>query len=82
MTAEEFDLTRSFLKKYVLHFAKTSDDRLGYAVDDRFYGIDGDGHLARFRQLMDEITIEEVNASASASASPVTIAIVRLSARR
>ena len=63
MTTEAFELTRSFLKKYVLHFAKTSDERLGYAVDDRFYGIDGDGHLARFRQLMDEITLDEVNAA-------------------
>ncbi len=61
LTEEEFELTRSFLKKYVLHFAKTSDERLGYAIDDRFYGIDGEGHLARFRRLMNEITLEEVN---------------------
>ncbi len=63
LTAEEFELTRSFLKKYLLHFAKTSDERLGYAVDDRFYGIEGDGHLVRFRQLLDEITLDEVNAA-------------------
>ena len=61
MTEEEFELTRSFLRKYVLHFAKTSEERLGYAVDDRFYRIEGDGHLARFRRLMDEITLDEVN---------------------
>ncbi|MEE9570595.1 MAG: pitrilysin family protein, partial [Gammaproteobacteria bacterium] len=58
LTAEQFELTRSFLKKYLLHFAKTSDERLGYAVDDRFYGIEGDGHLARFRRLLDEITLD------------------------
>ena len=63
LTEDEFELTRSFLKKYVLHFATTSDERLGYAVDDRFYGVEGEGHLARFRQLMDEITLEEVNAA-------------------
>jgi zinc protease len=63
MTAEEFELTRSFLRKYVLHFSKTSEERLGYAVDDRFYGIEGNGHLARFRQLMDEISLDEVNAA-------------------
>ena len=63
LTEEEFELTRSFLKKYVLHFATTSAERLGYAVDDRFYGIEGEGHLVRFRQLMDEITLEEVNAT-------------------
>ncbi|HJR70218.1 MAG TPA: pitrilysin family protein [Gammaproteobacteria bacterium] len=63
MTAEQFELTRTFLKKYSLHFAETTSARLGYAVDDKFYGIDGDGHLARFRRLMDELTLEEVNAA-------------------
>jgi zinc protease len=63
MTAEEFELTRTFLKKYALHFAETTSMRLGYAMDDRFYGIDGDGHLARFRRMMDELTLEDVNAA-------------------
>jgi len=63
LTEEEFQLTRSFLKKYALHFAETTTARLGYAVDDRFYGIDGPGHLARFQQVMDELTAEEVNAT-------------------
>jgi zinc protease len=63
MTTEEFELTRTFLKKYALHFAETTSMRLGYAMDDRFYGIDGDGHLARFRRMMDELTVEDVNAA-------------------
>ena len=63
LTAEEFELTRTFLKKYSLHFAETTSERLGYAVDDRFYGIDGEGHLARFRRMMDELTLEDVNAA-------------------
>jgi zinc protease len=63
MTAEEFELTRTFLKKYALHFAETTSMRLGYAMDDRFYGIDGEGHLARFRRMMDELTLEDVNAA-------------------
>ncbi len=61
MTQEEFDLTRKFLSKYVLHFADTTQTRLGYAVDDRFYGIDAPGHLARFRQIMSELTLDDVN---------------------
>ncbi len=32
-------------------------------MDDRFYGIDGDGHLARFRKMMDELTLDDVNAA-------------------
>jgi zinc protease len=61
LTQQQFDLTRGFLKKYSLHFAETTSARLGYAVDDRFYGIDGEGHLARFRKMMDELTLDDVN---------------------
>jgi len=63
LTEAEFELTRSFLRKYVLHFAETTSARLGYAVDDRFYGIDGEGHLERFRRMMDELTLADVNAA-------------------
>ena len=63
LTEEQFELTRTFLKKYVLHFADTTSARLGYAVDDRFYGIGEAGHLERFRRMMDELTLEEVSAA-------------------
>jgi len=61
LTQEQFELSRTFLKKYSLHFAETTSARLGYAMDDRFYGIEGDGHLARFRKMMDELTLADVN---------------------
>jgi zinc protease len=60
MTPEQFELTRTFLKKYSLHFAETTTARLGYAMDDEFYGID-EGHLKRFRRMMDELTLADVN---------------------
>jgi zinc protease len=60
---EAFALTRSFLGKYSAHFAETTSERLGYAVDDRFYGIEDEGHLARFRRLMAELSLEEVDAA-------------------
>ncbi len=63
MSEEDFELTREFLSKYVLHFAETTTERLGYALDDRFYGIDGEGHLARFQTMLGQITREEVNAA-------------------
>ena len=63
MTREQFELTRAFLKKYSLHFAETTSARLGYAVDDRFFGLDSEGHLTRFRRMMDELTLEDVNAA-------------------
>ncbi|MCG8455247.1 MAG: insulinase family protein [Holophagales bacterium] len=60
---EEFQLTRSFLEKYHLHFADTTSSRLGYRVDDAFYQIGGDGHLARFGAKMRQLTREQVNAA-------------------
>ena len=32
-------------------------------MDDRFYGIGGEGHLARFAQMLQELTLEDVNAA-------------------
>lgn len=63
MTQEQFELRRSFLRKYALHFAETTAERLGYAIDDRFYGLEPEGHLERFQRMMRELTLEDVNAA-------------------
>lgn len=62
LSAEDFELTRKFLRNYVLHYAPTTSQRLGYALDDRFYGISG-SHLEIFRRSMDEVSQAEVNAA-------------------
>lgn len=62
MSKEDFETTRKFLRNYVLHFAPSEDKQLAYALDDKFYGING-SHLQKFRQMMSEITLEEVNAA-------------------
>jgi zinc protease len=62
LTEGEFTLTRNFLRKYVLHYAPTTMERLGYAIDDRFYEIDG-SHLEMFRKAMDGMTVADVNAA-------------------
>ena len=62
MTQADFELTRGFLRKYVLHYAPTTMERLGYAIDDRFYGIAG-SHLENFRKAMGEVTLQDVNAA-------------------
>ncbi|MDH4068872.1 MAG: insulinase family protein [Ignavibacteria bacterium] len=62
MTGEDFELTRNFLSKYVLHYAPTTMERLGYALDDRFYGVQG-SHLELFRKMMGEVTLEDVNSA-------------------
>jgi zinc protease len=62
MTQEDFDITRKFLRKFVLQYAPTTMDRLGYAMDDRFYGIQG-SHLEMFPRAIDQLTLAEVNAA-------------------
>jgi zinc protease len=62
MTEEEFERTRKFLKGYTLHYAPTTMMKLGYALDDRFYGIE-EGHWVRFSRMLDELTREDVNAA-------------------
>jgi len=45
----------------VLHYAETTARRLGYAMDDRFFGLEGEGHLERFRRMMESVTLDDVN---------------------
>lgn len=63
MSEEDFERTRSFVAKYALHYAQTTQDRLAYAIDDRFYGLDEPGHLQRMREVIPTLTREEVNAA-------------------
>jgi zinc protease len=62
MSEEDFALTQKFLDKYILHYAETTMDRLGYAIDDRFYGMQ-ESHLQRFRKIVKSLTRDEVNAA-------------------
>lgn len=59
MTQEDFDLTKKFLKKYYLHYAPTTSIRLGYKIDDMFYGIKD--HLKTFPNIFESLTLEDVN---------------------
>ncbi len=61
LTKEQFEFTKRFLKGYSLHFAESPAERLGYAIDDRYFGCKN--HLATLRKMMDEITLEECNAA-------------------
>lgn len=62
MTEEDFLATRKFLQKYIQHYAPTTMDRLGYALDDRFYGING-SHLDLYAKRLNELTLADVNAA-------------------
>lgn len=60
LTKAQFELTRNFLQKYILHYAPTTMMRLGYAMDDRFYGIQG-SHLENFQNALETMTVNDVN---------------------
>lgn len=60
LTPEQFELTRNFLRKYILHYAPTTTMRLGYAIDDKFYNVPG-SHLELFRTHLDSLTLDDVN---------------------
>lgn len=60
LSEEDFEITRQFFSKYVLHYAPTTMARLGYALDDMFYHIDG-SHLKNLRTITPGLTREEVN---------------------
>jgi zinc protease len=67
LTKEQFEFTKRFLKGYTLHFAEDTADKLGYAIDDRFYGLTGpnggDGDLARWKKMLGELTNDDVSAA-------------------
>lgn len=60
LTKDQFTLTRNFLRNYILNYAPTTMARLGYAIDDKFYGLPS-SHLAKFRAMMKSLTLADVN---------------------
>ncbi len=62
LSPEEFTLRETSSASTCSTTPPTTMDRLGYALDDRFYGIQG-SHLEMFRRRMDEVTLAETNAA-------------------
>jgi zinc protease len=62
LTAEQVELQKNFLRKYVLQFAPSTHGRLLWALDDRFYGLPG-SHFDLLRQQLESLTAEQVNAA-------------------
>lgn len=79
LTEDQFKLTQTFLSKYCLHFAETTSDRLGYALDDRLYGVGAPGDLADFRTIVPTLTLAEVNAAVKKYLHPEAMAIAIVS---
>ena len=79
LTKEQFELSKEFLAKYSLHFAETTADRLGYALDDRVYGVAAPGNLSNFRKIVPTLTLEEVNAAVRKHLKPENMVIALVS---
>jgi zinc protease len=79
LTDDQFKLTQTFLTKYCLHFAETTSDRLGYALDDRVYGVAAPGNLANFRAIVPTLTRDEVNTAVKKYLNPANLEIAIVS---
>ncbi|NOY57355.1 MAG: insulinase family protein [Calditrichaeota bacterium] len=62
LSEKDFELTQKFLGKYYLHFAPATMGRLGYRLDDYFYGLKGN-FLDMFPDKIKALTRDEVNAA-------------------
>jgi zinc protease len=58
-TPEEVEKTKGFLDGYILLYDQTDARRLGYALDDAFYGMNG--FLGAWRASLREVTADRVN---------------------
>jgi zinc protease len=77
MTAEEFGRIREFATQYFGLYLQTDSRRLGYAIDDRFYGLE-DAWLARLRRSWATLTAADVNRAVARHVDPgrLEIAVV------
>ena len=62
LTAEQFALTRNFLLNFRHHYAPSLAARLGYAIDDQFYGL-RQSHLGRIGERVQGADLAAVNAA-------------------
>ena len=58
----ELDRIRTFADRYIALTLQTSSRRLGFAMDDAFYGADGE-YLERVRAAWRGLSVEDVNAA-------------------
>ena len=59
LSSDAFEITREFLSKYSNVLTQTQDDRLGYALDSRYYGIpDFNSYM---REQLSRLTLDDVN---------------------
>ncbi len=75
LTPDELARVKGFLDGYLLTFDQTDARRLGYALDDRFYGL-GAPWLSTLRARIRALTLDEVNAAIRRHVDPARLRIV------
>ncbi len=70
----ELDRVKQFLSGYTLTFDQTDTRRLGYALDDRFYGLAAPW-LEALRARLPSLTLAEVNAALQRHVDPARLRI-------
>jgi zinc protease len=73
-TQDEVEQTKGFLDGYILLFDQTDARKLGYALDDAFYGTSG--FLGAWRASVRKVTAEQVNAAWRKWIEPARLQIV------
>jgi zinc protease len=59
MTSANFELTRSFLTNYTKLWTQTLSDRLGFALDSRYYGMSP--FIDEIEQRLAKVSVDDVN---------------------
>ena len=61
MSQEDFELTKQFLRSYMKLYIQTPAKELGFLMDSRFFGRTD--YIAEMDALLENVTLEEVNAA-------------------
>jgi len=77
LTADELERIRGFSEQYFALYLQTASRRLGYAMDDAFYGVEA-AYLDRLRAAWSELSLDDLNAAIRRHLRPerLSIAIV------
>jgi len=78
ITEDDLARTRRFMKRYYLTFAQTEEQRLGYAIDDAFYGLE-EPYFDSLFAAVDALTAEDVNGAIERNLSGEEIYIALVS---
>lgn len=74
----ELDRIRGFVTSYIALYLQTPSRRLGFAMDDAFYGVEGD-YLERLRAAWTALSVDEVNAAIRRHLDPARLRIAIVS---